>query len=115
MTNKPKRRCRVRNWRDYNKALVSRGSLTLWVDARSTDARLDRDTQPRRGRRRTYASVLGSVLSLFFAEAQDYAERKPASIIHFIEEVCPQVVYLESADGDSIIHPYVEPAAERDA
>ena len=57
VTNQTKRQYRVRNWRDYNKALVSRGSLTLWVDARSINTWLDRDTPPRRGRRRTYADV----------------------------------------------------------
>ena len=57
MTNKPKRQYRVRNWRDYNKALVSRGSLTVWIESRSTDTWLDRDTPARRGRRRTYADA----------------------------------------------------------
>ncbi len=28
----PKVRYRIRNWRDYNQALIQRGSLTLWVD-----------------------------------------------------------------------------------
>jgi hypothetical protein len=54
VTNKEKRQYRIRNWRDYNKALVSRGSLTLWIDARSTDTWLDQDIPARRGRRRTY-------------------------------------------------------------
>jgi len=57
VTNQTKRQYRVRNWRDYNSALVSRGSLTLWIDARTLDTWLDRDTPPRRGRRRTYADV----------------------------------------------------------
>ena len=48
-------------------------------------------------------SGLGRGRDLLFAEAQDHAERKPTSIIHFIEEVCPQVLYLDGADGDSII------------
>jgi hypothetical protein len=25
-------RCRVRNWSDYNRALINRGRLTLWFD-----------------------------------------------------------------------------------
>jgi IS5 family transposase len=57
VTKKKKRQYRIRNWRDYNKALVSRGSLTLWIDTRSTNTWLDRDTPVRRGRRRTYADV----------------------------------------------------------
>ncbi len=27
-----KSRYRVTNWRDYNRALVARGSITLWID-----------------------------------------------------------------------------------
>ncbi len=30
-----KQRSNIRNWSDYNKALVKRGSLTLWFDAKS--------------------------------------------------------------------------------
>ena len=29
---KTKIQYRIRNWREYNAALVNRGSLTLWVD-----------------------------------------------------------------------------------
>ena len=54
MTKRTKRQYRIRNWRDYNKALVHRGSLTIWIDTRATDTWLDRDVPARRGRRRTY-------------------------------------------------------------
>jgi hypothetical protein len=30
--SKPKPRYRVTNWREYNRALVARGSITLWID-----------------------------------------------------------------------------------
>ena len=64
MTNKRKRQYRVRNWRDYNSALVGRGSLTLRLDSRSLGAWLDADPPARRGRRRTYAdaAILCSLL-----------------------------------------------------
>ena len=29
---------RICNWREYNQALVRRGSLTVWVDQESLDA-----------------------------------------------------------------------------
>ncbi len=29
---KTKQRYKIRNWREYNQALVKRGSLTLWLD-----------------------------------------------------------------------------------
>ena len=31
-TASPKQRYRVTNWPDYNRALVSRGAVTLWID-----------------------------------------------------------------------------------
>jgi hypothetical protein len=57
VTKKPKRQYRIRNWADYNKALVSRGSLTLWIDSRSIDRWLDHESPTRRGRRRTYSDI----------------------------------------------------------
>lgn len=64
MTKKKKQQYRIRNWKEYNKALVSRGSLTLWIDTRSTDTWLDHDLPARRGRRRTYtdAAILCALL-----------------------------------------------------
>jgi hypothetical protein len=57
VTTRRKRKYRLRNWPDYNAAHVRRGSLTLWVDERSLDAWLSRDTPARRGRRRLYADA----------------------------------------------------------
>jgi hypothetical protein len=57
VTNKPKRRYRIRNWRDYNSALVRRGSLTLWVEQGVVDKWRDTATPPRRGRRRFYSDL----------------------------------------------------------
>ena len=47
MTNKPKRQYRIRNRRDYNKALVLRGSLTLWVSGLDKLPVLYRDARVR--------------------------------------------------------------------
>ena len=55
MTTKKKQQYRIRNWKEYNKALVSRGSLTLWVDATSLDTWLNTNRLARRGRQRLYA------------------------------------------------------------
>jgi hypothetical protein len=55
VTTKKKQQYRIRNWREYNKALVGRGSLTLWVETRSLDAWRNLDRPARRGRSRTYA------------------------------------------------------------
>jgi Transposase DDE domain len=57
VTNKPKRQYRIRNWRDYNSALIRRGSLTLWVEQRAVGAWRDRSVRPGRGRQRTYSDL----------------------------------------------------------
>ncbi len=64
MTKKRKQQYRIRNWKEYNKALVQRGSLTLWIDTRCLNAWLDRSCPARRGRRRTYtdATILSALL-----------------------------------------------------
>lgn len=57
MTNKPKRQYRIRNWPDYNKALVLRGSLTLWVEQGVVNKWRDTAAPVKRGRRRTYSDL----------------------------------------------------------
>jgi hypothetical protein len=57
VTKKKKQQYRIRNWQQYNKALVSRGSLTIWIDTRSLSTWLDCDCPLRRGRRRTYTDA----------------------------------------------------------
>lgn len=64
MTTRNKQQYRIRNWRDYNKALVRRGSLTLWIDARSLGTWLNVEPAARRGRSRTYtdSAILCSLM-----------------------------------------------------
>jgi hypothetical protein len=57
VTNKPKRQYRIRNWRDYNKAVVRRGSLTLWVEQRAPNQWRDTTAPVRRGRRPIYSDL----------------------------------------------------------
>lgn len=57
MTNKRRRQYRIRNWRDYNSALVRRGSLTLWVEQSAVDKWRDTAAPVRRGRRRVYSDI----------------------------------------------------------
>jgi hypothetical protein len=57
VTNQPKRRYRIRNWRDYNRALIGRGSLTLWVEEGTVGRWRDQSRPARRGRRRTYSDI----------------------------------------------------------
>jgi hypothetical protein len=57
VTNKPKRPYRIRNWRDYNSALVRRGSLTLWVEQGTAGRWRDTASPVGRGRRRLYSDL----------------------------------------------------------
>jgi hypothetical protein len=83
VTNKEKRRYRIRNWRDYNKALVSRGSLTLWIDPRSINTRLDQDHPARRGRRRTYSDI-AIECSLMLREVYHLPLRSTQGLVHSV-------------------------------
>ena len=51
-------RYRVRNWAEYNRALVRRGSLTFWVDEAAVRGwRATSGSGPRGGRPRIYADT----------------------------------------------------------
>jgi hypothetical protein len=71
---------RVRNWAEYNTALVNRGNLTLWVDDEALQAW--QDTGPRqRGAQYVYAEAaipcvltLGAVYHLTLRAAQGLAQ-----------------------------------------
>jgi transposase len=83
VTNKEKRQYRTRNWRDYNKALVARGSLTLWLDPRSINTWLDRDRPARRGRRRTYSDI-AIECSLMLREVYHLPLRSTQGLVHSV-------------------------------
>jgi IS5 family transposase len=51
---KPKTKYRLRNWREYNRALVARGSLTLWITEDVVQTWHDTEAEPKRGHPRTY-------------------------------------------------------------
>ena len=51
---KRKRQYRIRNWQQYNQALVQRGSLTLWVDTQALHAWQNQEKSGRQGASYTY-------------------------------------------------------------
>ena len=57
MTNQNKRQYRIRNWPDYNSALIRRGSLTLWVEESVVGRWCDTASPAGRGRRRLYSDL----------------------------------------------------------
>ena len=52
----PKRRYRLRNWREYNTALVDRGRLTVWVDEEATRGWVSQQKTGKRGASPLYTS-----------------------------------------------------------
>lgn len=52
-----KKQYRIRNWRDYNKALVSRGSITLWFDEKNSGRWHQVTPTGKRGRPDYYSDV----------------------------------------------------------
>lgn len=57
MTKKKRQAYRLRNWRDYNKALVRRGSLSLWVGTDALEAWHEHERTGQRGSPRTYSAT----------------------------------------------------------
>jgi hypothetical protein len=54
---KKKQHYRIRNWQQYNRALVGRGSLTLWLDSQATNSWLNHNPPARRGRQPIYTDA----------------------------------------------------------
>jgi IS5 family transposase len=54
---KTKRQYRLRNWKEYNKALVRRGSLTLWVSDEMIAHWRERERTGKRGAPRSYTET----------------------------------------------------------
>ncbi|MBL6983368.1 MAG: transposase, partial [Anaerolineales bacterium] len=53
----PKTTYRVRNWKAYNKALIQRGSLTLWISEDVLSSWVNTEKTGHRGRSNTYADT----------------------------------------------------------
>ena len=50
-------RYKIRNWPEYNRALVRRGQLTLWLDERAVGAWRNTTRRSEAGRPRVYANA----------------------------------------------------------
>lgn len=53
-----KKAYRVRNWKDYNKSLVQRGSLTFWFSEDLIQGWENKENNLQRGRRKYYADIV---------------------------------------------------------
>ncbi|EDK30474.1 transposase [Vibrionales bacterium SWAT-3] len=52
----PKSRYKTTNWKQYNKALINRGSLTFWIDEEAF-AEWNQNKQGKRGRPRRFSDL----------------------------------------------------------
>lgn len=59
---KKKQQYRIRNWNQYNKALMNRGSITFWFDEDAIQAWLNFSRTGKRGKPRTYGSACIEVM-----------------------------------------------------
>src|ERR1044072_4522156 len=54
---KKKQLYRIRNWKDYNKALSNRGSITFWFDQNAVKSWINQHKTGLRGRPRSYGDA----------------------------------------------------------
>ncbi len=59
MKSKPKKKksYRIRNWSEYNQALVQRGSLTVWFDDKAIGQWTNKEKSGKKGRSKTYTDT----------------------------------------------------------
>src|SRR5688500_15445630 len=56
-SGKPKRQYRIRNWPEYNAALIQRGSLTVWIDEAALADWHSHQRSGQPGQPRTYSDL----------------------------------------------------------
>jgi len=102
-------RYRVRNWPEYNRALVHRGSLTLWVDEQAVQAWRDANGSGALGRRpRIYADtaiecalVVKAIFHLSLRATQGFLE----SVVKLMDIELPVPDYTTvSRRQDGLVH-----------
>lgn len=91
-TPKKKARYQVRNWREYEAALVRRASLTVWVDEAVRAGWCEVDKTGRRGATRTYSEMAiqcALTLRAVYRLALRTADGLLGSILHLLGESLP--------------------------
>jgi IS5 family transposase len=89
---KPKARYRLRNWREYNSALVQRGSLTVWITNDMIAAWRHREATGKRGHPRTYtetAILTMATLQEIYHLPLRQTEGLMRSILHLLNVALP--------------------------
>src|SRR5690242_15142530 len=67
MTNKTKVKYRIRNWKEYNCALIERGSLTFWIDEQALINWFALEEPKKRGHPFTYSAMAIEFMSILKA------------------------------------------------
>ena len=91
-----KRRYCIRNWKQYNTALVERGSLTLWLDEAALSGGLNPTQTGRRGASRKYtdlAIVCGLTLGAVYGLALRQTQGLVASLLALVGAALPTPNY----------------------
>jgi len=89
---KNKTKYRIRNWRDYNRSLRMRGSLTFWISEELLDNWIEKDRTGERGASPCYteAAILAMVsLKFVFAQAGRQTCGLAASIFQLMKVSLP--------------------------
>lgn len=75
-----KRQYRIRNWKEYNRSLIQRGSITFWFDEKSRDNWFETQRSGKRGRPTKYSDLaiqclllIKSVFHLDFRKLHGFA------------------------------------------
>jgi hypothetical protein len=89
---KKKTKYRIRNWKEYNRSLRMRGSLTFWISQKLLDNWLEQEETGERGRKPLYsAAAIKAMASMKFVFHQ--AGRQTcglvASIFHLLKVALP--------------------------
>ena len=111
-------RSRVRNWPEYNRALVARGSLTLWVDEQAVSAWRRRGSPQGRGRPRIYsdtaiecALVVRTVFHLSLRATQGFL----GSVVRLMGVDLPVPAYSTVSRRQAGLDPRLHPAPAKQA
>jgi len=89
---------RVRNWREYNEALIQRGSLTLWLEEKTVQSWLNVERSGKRGHPYEYSDVavecmllLKQVFHLGLRQTQGFMQ----SIFQLVGQTLPVLSYSQ--------------------
>jgi len=92
---KTKARYRLRNWREYNRALVQRGSLTLWFSAEVLTVWQNSERTGKRGHPRTYSeTAIGTMATI--QEVYHLGVRQTEGLLESIGELLHLEVAIPS-------------------